>query len=282
MKTVGEVLKSAIQFLKDKKDDRARHHAEHLMSFVLKLPRLDLYMQFDRPLQEDELSLYRALFKRKAQGEPLEYIIGEIPFYQCTLKITPAVLIPRPETEILLDKVCQALKGKEVQSMQAWDVCTGSGCLGIGLKKAYPDLAVTLSDLSLDALQVARNNCERNRVAVKILQGDLLTPFKGCKADLVMCNPPYISQKEFNELDSSVVKFEPHMALIGGESGLVFYERLAEELPLYLNPGAKVYLEIGYAQGQAVQVLFSSSCWKVKSLEKDLAGHDRFFFLEFE
>jgi release factor glutamine methyltransferase len=282
MKSLGDILKLSTQYLKEKNDPRARAHAENLMSYVLKLPRLDLYLQFDRPLEEDELSIYRALLKRKAQGEPLEYIMGELAFYDCTLSVTPAVLIPRPETEILLDKVCERLRSKNVVGLQAWDLCCGSGCLGLGLKKAFPELSVTLSDLSTDALQVAQKNCMRNDLQVDFLHGDLLAPFQGRTADLVLCNPPYISQKDFNELDPSVRLFEPKMALVGGESGNLFYKRLAFELPPFLNPGALVCLEIGCSQGEVVSSLFSASHWKAKSLEKDWAGHDRFFFLEFE
>ncbi|MBY0529367.1 MAG: peptide chain release factor N(5)-glutamine methyltransferase [Rhabdochlamydiaceae bacterium] len=282
MKTLGDILKLSIHYLKEKNDSHARAHAEHLMSHVLKMPRLDLYLQFDRPLQDEELSSYRSLLKRKAQGEPLEYILGEMPFYDCILNITPSVLIPRPETEILIDKVCSRLKDKNLVGLHAWDLCCGSGCLGLSLKKKFPDLFVTLSDLSLEALSVAQKNSERNGLEVDFLQGDLLAPFKGRLADLVLCNPPYISQKDFNDLDPSVRLFEPKLALLGGESGHLFYERLACELPLFLNSGALVCFEIGYGQGEVVSSLFSASHWRAKSLEKDWAGHDRFFFLEFQ
>lgn len=282
MKTLGTVLKLATEYLKERQDQRPRLHAEELLSFVLKLPRLDLYLQFDRPLQEDELDSYRSFLKRKAEQEPIEYILGETIFYQCPLIITPSVLIPRPETEILLDMVCQRLKDRDVKKMQAWDLCCGSGCLGIGLKKTYPQLDLTLSDLSLQALEIAKINCERNGIVAELLQGDLLTPFQGREADLVLCNPPYVSQKEFNALDPSVRDFEPSIALLGGENGLIFYERLAQELPAYLRPGALAFLEIGSQQKDAVFSLFSASCWKTKEIKKDWAGHDRFFFLEFE
>ncbi len=283
MKTLIEVLKLATEYLRKSRDLQARRHAEDLLAHVLKIARLDLYLQFDRPLDEGELESYRALLKRKGKGEPLEYIVGEMLFYHCPILVTPAVLIPRPETEILLDMVCSRLKTVALSGKVAWDVCSGSGCLGIGLKKQFPGLKVTLSDLSHEALALAQKNIEKNGVDVETLQGDLLMPFEGHKADFILCNPPYVSLKEFEKLDLSVASFEPRMALVGGgERGEAFYQRLSQELPSYLNSGAEVFLEIGEAQGELVQDLFTESCWRGKSLKSDWAGRDRFFFLEFQ
>ncbi len=282
MKILGDVLKLAAQYLKERSDPNPRRHAEDLLSHVLKEPRLNLYLQFDRPLQEDELSAYRALLKRKATGEPVEYICGELAFFGCQLLVTPDVLVPRPETEVLLEKACDQIKDRPLSGKQVWDICCGSGCIGLGLKKRYPELAVALADLSDQALSVAQENAKRNQLTVELLCGDLLAPFQGRKADFVFCNPPYISKKEFHLIDRSVKDFEPALALIGGESGLLYYERLKCELPTYLNPRARVFLEMGTGQGEAVLDLFNAGHWKEKRVEKDWAGHDRFFFLEFE
>jgi len=164
----------------------------------------------------------------------------------------------------------------------AWDLCCGSGCLGVSLKKALPALEVSLSDLSEKAIEIAKANASMNDATVCFYQGDLLSPFRQGKADFVLCNPPYISNQEFDSLDLSVRLYEPKIALASGPSGLEFYIRLADELPVYLNRGAKVFLEIGAGQGAAVGAIFGAKCWKTKCLEKDWAGHDRFFFLEFE
>jgi release factor glutamine methyltransferase len=164
----------------------------------------------------------------------------------------------------------------------AWDICTGSGCIGIALKKACASLQMTLSDSSQQALGIAAGNAKSNDVEVEILHGDLLTPFTGRKADLIFCNPPYVSSKEYFTLDPSVKNFEPGEALIGGEGGLAFYRRLQNELPDHLNAKAKIFFEIGSEQGKAVLEIFSAGCWRNKRVEKDWAGHDRFFFLEFE
>jgi|SRR5579862_331146 len=282
MKTLGEILQLTAQCFKEKNIERPRRTAEELLSFVLHLPRLELYLQFDKPLVQDELNVLRDLVKRKLKGEPLEYLLGRVSFYGCTLTVTRDVLIPRPETEILLDKACHRLKSLSLEGKKAWDLCTGSGCLGIGLKKTFPQLQVFLSDVSDKALAVARNNAETNGVSVACLKGDLLAPFAGSKADIILCNPPYVSNKEYDHLDSSVSAYEPKEALVGGEEGLFFYQRLSAELPACLNPGALLFFEIGFSQGKAVQDLFLAPCWRHARIEKDFAGHDRFFFLEFE
>ncbi|MGE5196711.1 MAG: peptide chain release factor N(5)-glutamine methyltransferase [Anaerolineae bacterium] len=282
MRTLGEVLQLAISFLKERQVERARRLAEELLAFVLKLRRLDLYMQFDRPLEETELNTYRTLLKRKSQGEPLEYLLKEIAFADCTIAVDSRVLIPRQETEILFYKILEELKEEQFLQKEAWDLCCGSGCLGVALKKKIPSLNVTLSDISADALAVARQNALRNNVDVAIRQGDLLLPFKGRRADFIICNPPYISVKEYLVLDREVRNFEPHLALVGGDTGLEFYERLAFELPSHLNSGAKIFFEIGCSQKSPLLNIFSAPIWKKKVIERDWAGHDRFFFLEIE
>lgn len=280
MKSLGEVLQLSVKYLQDKKIERPRRLVEESLTHLLGLERMELYMQFDRPIEEGELIIFRNWLKRMAQGEPIEYLTKEVVFYGCQIEVSPDVLIPRPETEILLDKVCSLIM--ERKTGVAWDLCCGSGCLGIALKKAIPELSVSVSDLSLAALRIAKKNIEKNQVHLEILQGDLLHPFKGRRADFVLCNPPYVSESEYVSLQKSVRDFEPKIALVSGPTGLEFYDRLSHELPPYLNPGAKVFLEIGASQGEALKSIFSGSHWKTKCLEKDWSGHDRFFFLEFE
>lgn len=282
MKTLGEVLTLTSQFLKEKNIGRPRRIAEELLGHTLKLGRLDLYMRFDQPMMEQELETLRALLKRAVKGEPIAYIIQEISFYYCAIRLTPDVLIPRPETEILVDLACKQIQQDSFSGKVAWDLCTGSGCIGVALKKACPDLTVVLSDISEAALLVAAGNAERNEVQVERVHGDLLAPFSSRKADIVFCNPPYVSPREYIELDPSVRDYEPKLALVAEEEGLAFYRRLKEGLPSHLNPGAKIYLELGSGQGNALLSLFSGPEWRVARIEKDWAGHDRFFFLEFE
>jgi release factor glutamine methyltransferase len=275
MKTLGEILKLSTSFLEEKKIDRPRFSAETLLAHALKIKRVDLYMQFDRPLIDSEVAVFREFTRRRASAEPIEYILGEIDFYGCQIEVDARVLIPRQETEILAEHIAKRVKGKAL-----WDICTGSGCLGISLKKALPQLDVTLSDISKEALELAQKNGARNKVELKYLLGDLLAPFKDLSADVIVCNPPYISQSEYLSLDPSVSRFEPKLALVGGEKGTEVYERLAAALPDHLNPGGLVFLEIGAGQGEAVKKIFSGGPWIQKELLADWAGKDRFFFLE--
>ncbi|MBS3904448.1 MAG: peptide chain release factor N(5)-glutamine methyltransferase [Simkania sp.] len=280
MKTIGEVLTLAAQHLEKKGIERPRREVEDLLAHVLGCKRLDLYLRFDRPLDEKELEALRVLTKRRARGEPIQYILGEVEFYGARISVSSAVLIPRPETEILASKLADVIDAQ--QSLELWDVCCGAGCLGISLKKKFPSLDVFLSDLSKEALQVARDNAQNNGIEVNFLEGDFLAPFKGRKANIILCNPPYISKKEYDALDFSVKEYEPKLALVGGEDGLTFYRRLSDEVLEYLHPGGRLYLEIGHAQGEAIMQLFPQKEWKKKMLEKDWAGKDRFFFLETE
>lgn len=282
MRLLGDVLQAATRFLQQKELVRARRLAEDLLAFVLKKSRLDLYLQFDLPLEEKELEQFRSLIRRLSLKEPIEYILEKVDFYNCIFSVNRSVLIPRVETELLLDHICKQIEEKKTKPKTAWDICTGSGCLGIGLKKKFPCIDVTLSDVCPKALEIAFFNAKQNQVEVKTLLGNLLEPFQGKKADLVICNPPYISVSEYETLDFSVKGFEPKQALVAEENGLFFYHSLSKQLPDFLHEGAKVCLEIGATQGQFVKNFFTDSCWTQVSIGKDLAGHDRFFFLEFE
>lgn len=282
MKTVLEVLKRSTTYLEQHGVENARRQAEDIISDALGIKRLNLYLEHDRPLNEAELTECRNRLQRRGRGEPAQYIHGQVEFCNCTILVTPAVLIPRQETEILVEQIIQELSGQDLTGKTLWDVCCGSGYIGIALKKRFPALKVVLSDLSPEALEVARKNAALNSVEVTCLQGDLLKPFKGSQAHYLTCNPPYVAEGEFESLDASVKNFEPRMALIGGKTGLEFYERLATELPGLLFPGAKVWFEIGTGQGEAIQKLFNRSPWKYCAVKQDWAGHDRFFFLENE
>ena len=239
-------------------------------------------MEYDRPLVEEELSPFRTALKRMIQGEPLEHVLGEIAFFHCQIQTGPSALIPRQETEILLDLVCKKigdLRGR------ALDLCTGTGCLAIGLKKAHPELEVFGVDLSEKALQLAQSNGKKNDVSIDWRLGDLTAAVKDTKFDLVICNPPYISEAEYATLAPGVRNFEPKMALVSGASGYEFFERLAVELPSILNDKAAVFFELGTGQGPRVLELFSSKNWHQSRVESDWSGHDRFFasiFLEIE
>lgn len=282
MKSLLDVLKLSTQYLQQRGIQQPRRQAEEIISDALGIKRMELYLQFDRPLVESELELCRSRLARRAKGEPSQYIRGEVEFLNCSIKVTPDVLIPRQETEILTDKIIQELKKENIEGKTLWDVCCGSGYIGIAIKKHLPGLQVSLSDISEPALQLARENAARNHVEVKCFEGDLLAPFAGKKTDYFVCNPPYISEQEFDTLDVEVRNYEPRIALISGQTGLEFYQRLSRELPPHLEPHGKAWFEIGKGQGNAIKEIFSTPPWKRSRVEQDWAGHDRFFFLEIE
>lgn len=276
MKSLGEILHLSAQFLSEKKIDRARRIAEEILAHALKCKRIDLYLYFDRPIEEAELTLIRDGIRRASRHEPVDYITGEVDFFGVCLAVNSSVLIPRQETEYLLDIVSKKIQGQKI----VWDVCCGSGCIGIALKKKFPHLEVHLTDISEEALKVAKQNALRNQVDVTFHQGDLLEPLKGQRADLILCNPPYVSEKEFLTLDPSVKDFEPKLALVGDLDGFGFYQRLAEELPMHLNPGGSVFLEMGSTQKKGIETIFEDPIWRSFSSICDLSGRERFFFLE--
>lgn len=280
MKSIGELIPLSSSFLQQKGLKEPRRQVEELLAFTLGLKRIDLYLQYDRPVEENELGIFREALRRMAKHEPFEYIIGEVEFYGCKIKVNPSVLIPRPETEILVDLLVKKLKSEDLQGKVLWDLCTGSGCIAIALKKVFPSLTVVASDLSREALKVARENAERNEIQIDFREGDLLIPFQGQKANYIVSNPPYISENEYLGLDPSVALFEPKMALVGGKNGAEFYERLASGLFSHLNEGGEAFFEIGSTQKELLTKIFSTHSWTHFSIKQDWAGLDRFFFLE--
>jgi len=256
MKTLLDVVLLSAAFLEKQGIERPRRSAEEVIADALGKKRLDLYLQFERPLDEEELSKCREAVKRRGSGEPAAYIAGKVDFAGVTLEVNRSVLIPRPETEILIEKMGR------VEGI-LWDVCTGSGAIGIALKKRFPDLTVVISDISPEALAVASRNADLNGVDVEILQGDLLAPFEG-DCDILVSNPPYV--EDMAALSREVRDFEPKLALEGGYS---FYERLALEKERVRK---KIWLEIGARMGSRVKEIFGGGI-----VEPDWSGHDRFY-----
>jgi release factor glutamine methyltransferase len=277
-----EIVQKSAGYLEQKGIPNSRRQAEEVISDVFKLKRLDLYVDFERPLTEPEIVKCRAAIERRGKREPAQYIRGFVNFIDCKIEVNPDVLIPRQETEILTDKIIQELSKENLEGKIFWDLCCGSGCIGIAVKKRFPQLQVVLADISEKALAVARNNASLNGVETIFLQGDFLTPFSGKKTHFFVCNPPYIAASELPSLDPEVKDFEPHSALISGPSGLEFYQKLSNELKSHLFPGAKAWLEIGHTQAEALRSLFSTTEWKRAETENDWSGKERFFLLEIE
>jgi release factor glutamine methyltransferase len=265
MKRIRDLLESTTAFLNEKAFPHARHSAEQILSTGLGKTRLELYCNLDQPLTNDELASCRAILKRRLNREPIQYIEGEVEFAGCKIQVNRSVLIPRPETEQLVEKI-------DVESGRLLDLCCGSGCIGIALKKRHPQLQVTLSDISPEALSTARRNAERNNVEVTFLQGDLCATLADRQFDAVICNPPYIRDDDYATLEPEVRDWEPKNALVGGPDGLDFFRRLKQDLPPHLAPGAKVWFEM---HGTGIQEVFPEG----KILE-DWSGRPRFLYFE--
>lgn len=275
MKTLLEITALSADFLAKKGVASPKKEAEWLVSGALGLKRLDIYVWHDRPVTGDEMDRIRPLLERRGRREPLQYILGEVDFLDCVLKVNSDVLIPRPETEILADKIIRSIDAPEGKVF--WDICTGSGCLAIAIKKKIPSLTVVASDASAAALEVARHNAAKNGVEIEFLLGDLLAPFEGRAAHYVVSNPPYVSQEDYDDLEPEVRHFEPKGALVSGKTGKEIYARLSRELPGHLEAGATVWLEIGPAD---TAELFKNPAWGESKMELDWAGRPRFITIQ--
>ncbi len=282
MRTLQEVLQLSTEFLMQKGIKHPRREAQDMLCDALNFTRTQLYVEHERPLTTQELDLLRVRLARRAKGEPSSYIHGEVSFYDCRLIVNKDVLIPRQETEILTDKLVKTIEKDDYAGKIFWDLCCGSGCIGIAVKKRLPALQVVLADISPQALAVAKQNALKNNVEVDCLLGDLLAPFKGRRTSYFVCNPPYISEEDYLHLEKEVREHEPRQALVASNQGFAIYEQLAQELPAYLEPGAKGWMEIGAGQGNQILSLYQQSLWNKRRIEQDWAGHDRFFFLEIE
>ena len=222
------------------------------------------------------------LLKKRGQRYPLSYLEKKMDFYGLNLHISPGVFIPRQETELLVDNICVFLKNQNQESLHNkvfWDVCCGSGCIGLAIKNKFPQIKVFLSDISDKAVELTKINASKNNLSVEVLKGNLFEPFKNLTCDYFCCNPPYLSYKDIFKTDPEVRCFEPWVALVGGPLGTEFYSKIAPFLFKKLKKSGAAWMEIGYNQGSSVKEIFKKINWKGTVL-KDFSNNDRFFFLE--
>ncbi len=266
--TIRRVLEWTKGYLADKGIENARLETEWLLAESLGLDRIGLYVNFDKPLTDDELAAVHSLVGRRAKREPLQYLLGSQEFAGLEFNVSPAVLIPRHDTEVLL---AEALRVAPTATT-VLDVGTGSGCLAIALARQLPQAQVTSVDLSPTALDVARQNAERHGVIVELCQGSLLEPVVGRKFDLIVSNPPYIPTADLATLQPEVRDFEPLLALDGGPDGLDCYRALVPTAAGQLTAHGWLVVEIGIGQGLVVQELFALAGFSAIFTAKDPAG----------
>jgi release factor glutamine methyltransferase len=252
----------------------ARLEAQLLLSHVLQCSRTQLYMNFDKPMAEAELAGYRGLIKRRLGGEPVAYLIGEHEFWGLPLFVDPNVLVPRPDTETVVEV---AVAGRDKAApCRVLDLCTGSGAIALALAKELPAAQVIATDVSPSAVAIATKNVERNQMSarVQVRCGDLFAPVAGEVFDLIVSNPPYIATHVIATL-SAEVKREPVLALDGGADGMAFYDRICTEAMTYLSPGGALVVEHGYDQAAQVRERFVRAGFADVALVHDLAKNPR-------
>lgn len=272
-RTIRELLAVSTDWLKKRGIPSARLDAELLLGHALGESRLNLYLDLDRPLSDAERDLFRPLLARRGRHEPVAYILGEKEFYGLPMRVTPAVLVPRPETEILVDKALERLP--EDATGVVVDLCTGSGCVAIAIAHERPGLSVIATDLSPEALAIARENAERHGVAerVELREGDALEPVRDLSGvKLIVGNPPYIKPADEPSLMPDVREHEPHLALIGeGDDGLGVHRRVLEGARALLADDGAVMLEAGYDQEEGLLALPHPGL-SAPEIYRDLAG----------
>jgi len=257
----------------------ARLDGELLLAHILGTDRTHLYMNFDQPLTEKEMADFKALLQRRAKHEPLQYITGEQEFWSMSFRVSPSVLIPRPETELLVEEGADAL-GRDFpgEHLKILDIGTGSGALAAALASELKEAVVTGVDISKDAIGIAQKNMEKNGLSdvVTIIEGDLFGPVAGARFHLIVSNPPYIPKSELAALQPEVKDFEPLSALDGGEDGLDYYRQIIPAAPEFLVPGGWLMFEHGAGQSADIVGLFEKTgCFEEITSVNDYAGLDR-------
>ena len=284
---IAEALRRSTEILSDNRIAEARRDAALLLGFVLNKNRAFLIANDDRVLSEDEIERFARLIKRRAAGEPVQYLTKKQEFYGLEFEVNPNVLIPRPETEILVEAAINILRKKE--NPRFCDVGTGSGCIPVSILKNIANAAAVAIDVSPEALTIARRNAGKHGVSdrIEFLESDVFEVFNNPKSeirnpklfDVVVSNPPYIPNKDLPGLPREVREYEPHVALFGGDIGTEIVRRLLTESPRYLTENGYLMFEIGFTQGEAAQAMIDSKVWDLREILDDLQGIPRIVVL---
>ena len=277
MITVLEVIKLSTEYLQKKGVEAPRANAEILLAEILKCKRLELYLSFDKPLAENEVQIYREAIRKRGLRIPLQYIVGNVEFYGLKLIVNENVLIPRPETELLVEKIIN--ESDKSASLKILDIGVGSGNISLSILKNLPNTNVVAIDISESALEVAKQNAELNslqdRIELKhfdIMKDDLNSLGK---FDLIVSNPPYVSVNDFESLEPELKVHEPRIALTDNSNGISFYKSIIEASDQILNRPGKIYFELGMGQSMQVKNLFDQKGFSNITITKDYSGIDR-------
>ncbi|NQV18591.1 MAG: peptide chain release factor N(5)-glutamine methyltransferase [Armatimonadetes bacterium] len=270
--TIAEILDKSINRLKKYNIENPQLNAEQIISHVLGINKTDLYLNSKAVLNREKSDVIERLIIRRTKHEPLQYILGETEFYGCKIKVNPDVLIPRPETELLVEKVLW----KNIRSIL--EIGTGSGAIAIALAKQMKNVQITATDISEKALNTARQNADLNNVSINFIQSDIFENIKS-KFDIIISNPPYISQKEHDNLAPEIKDYEPEISLLAEDEGLFYFKKILENAKDYLTGKGKIYFEIGYDQAEKIKEIAKENCFDDINVFKDLNGFDRIMMI---
>lgn len=276
--TVLEAIQKSADFLCKKGVESPRLQVELLLAHLLKMPRMNLYLNFERALSPTETDALRELIKRRGQREPLQHIVGSTSFCGFEITTNQNALVPRPETELLAEAGWQFLSTINHQPSTALDFGAGTGCISIALAAKCPNAKIVALDISTDAVALAKENAEKNKVAERIefLHSDGFAALpKNSLFDLLISNPPYISTAEIKTLQPEVKNFDPRAALDGGADGLDFYRMFAAQAKPFLKPDGKIMLEFGDEQAGAIRQIFEDEKWIVEEIKSDYSQRQR-------
>jgi release factor glutamine methyltransferase len=277
MITVLEVIKLSTEYLQKKGVESPRANAEILLAEILKCKRLELYLAFDKPLAENEVQVYREAIRKRGLRIPLQYIVGNVEFYGLNLIVNEKVLIPRPETELLVEKIIS--DSDKSANLKILDIGVGSGNISLAILKNLPNSNVVAIDISEGALDIAHQNAEinslQNRVEFRLfdIMNDTLNSLG--KFDLIVSNPPYVSENDYESLEPELKIYEPKMALTDNSNGVSFYKHIIESSQLMFNKTGKLYFELGIDQAAQVQEYLEQNNFTNIKITKDYSGIDR-------
>lgn len=279
-RTISSALKWGSRLLREKGIESPRLDAELLLREVLKIDGVELYLHFHRPLTQAQLAHYRSLLNKRIRGEPTQHILGRREFWSLDLKVTPEVLIPRPETELLVEEVLKIFGDERSLTLRFMEVGTGSGAIAIALAKELKRCSIWAEDISWKAILVARENARIHGVSrrIRFLVGDLFSPLKEgeTRFDLILSNPPYIPSSTIETLPKEIAGFEPRVALDGGPDGLAFFRNIVMGARPFLKDDGWLVLEVGQEQSRAVaEMIGNTGSFEPPYIIEDHSGLDR-------
>ena len=268
--TISKLLEWATKELYNSGISSPKQNVETILAHTLNIKRLDIYLQLERKFSGKKLEIVFIIISRRKDNEPLQYILGETEFYGYTIKVDKSVLIPRPETELLVERII----AEENDIKNILEIGTGSGALVIALAKKMNGIVIDATDISEDALRIAEQNTILNQVDINIFKSDIFDNVLN-KYDLIISNPPYISLTDYKQLPVEIKDFEPRSALQADDNGLFFYNKILQKAKDHLTESGKIYFEIGYDQAKKITEIAKKNRFSNIKVFKDLNGFDR-------